>query len=365
MTNAESAWLLGQIPWQPIIMVAAAMGVMLLLVMAYFFFSFFSLWLQSYLTGAGVGFGDMVGMFFRKVEGKPHHYRLITWAKIMTTQAKVPLTREDLEAHYLAGGNVPNVVRALIAAHRAQIDLPFKKAAAIDLAGRNVLEAVQTSVLPRVIDCPDGTRGGRFSADGVAKDGIQLKARARVTVRTNLDRLIGGATEETVIARVGEGIVNTIGMAHDYKEVLEAPEKISKRVLERGLDSGTAFEIVSIDIADIDVGENIGAKLMADQAEADLRRARAQAEQERARAVALEQEMRALAEENRAKLVAQEAEVPKAIAEAIDHGHMGLLDYYRLINLKADTEMRSSFATSVTVERSAAAAAAQRQTQET
>lgn len=321
-------------------------GGIVLLVMAYFFFSFFSLWLQALLTGADVGFTDLIGMFFRKIDNRPHHYKLITRVKIMAAQARIKVGTRDLEAHYLAGGNVPNVLRALIAADRADIPLAFKQAAAIDLAGRNVLEAVQTSVMPRVIDCPDNTRG-RLTADGVAKDGIQLRARARVTVRTNLERLIGGAKEETVIARVGEGIVNTIGMADDYKEVLEAPEKISKRVLERGLDAGTAFEILSIDIADIDVGENVGAKLQADQAEADMRRARAQAEQERARAVAVEQEMRAKVEENRAFLVFQEAEVPKAVSEAIERGYLGLLDYYRLRNLQADTQMRTSFAQSV------------------
>jgi uncharacterized protein YqfA (UPF0365 family) len=312
----------------------------------YFFMSFFSLWIQALLTRADVGFFDMVGMYFRRVGDRPHHYRMITLAKIMATQAGVEASTRDLESHYLAGGNVPNVVRALIASTRAGIPLSYKQATAIDLAGRNVLEAVQTSVLPKVIDCPDGSKG-RFSADGVARDGIQLRARARVTVRTNLQRLVGGAMEETVIARVGEGIVNTIGMADTYKEVLEAPEKISKRVLERGLDSGTAFEILSIDIADVDVGENVGAKLQVDQAEADLRRARAEAEQDRARAVAREQEMKALTEENRAKLLDAEAEIPKAIAESIDKGHLSLWDYYRLRNIQADTEMRSSFATSV------------------
>lgn len=351
--------------WDAIKWPAAIVGggflLILLLAFLWFFFNFFSLWLQSILIRAGVGFSDMVGMFLRKVDGRPHHYRLITLAKIMAKVADVEVTRQELEAHYLAGGNVPNVVRALIAANRARIPLTFRHAAAIDLAGRNILEAVQTSVLPKVIDCPDGVQG-RFTADGVAKDGIQLKARARVTVRTNLERLIGGAKEETVIARVGEGIVNTIGMAKDYKEVLESPEMISKRVLERGLDSGTAFEILSIDIADMDVGENIGAKLQADQAEADLRRARAQAEQDRTRAVAREQEMRALVEENRAILVAKEAEVPKAIAEAIEKGTLGIFDYYRLRNIQADTDMRSSFAASVTGERATSGAVAAQQT---
>lgn len=341
-----------------VLLIAAGVGAFLLVVGFYFFVSFFQLWLQAMLTRANVGFWEMVGMFFRKVDGRPHHYKMITYAKIMATQASLPVSRKDLEAHYLAGGNVPNVVRALIAADRAKIPLQFKQAAAIDLAGRDVLDAVRTSVLPRVIDCPDPQRG-KFSADGVAKDGIQLRARARVTVRTNLERLVGGAKEDTVIARVGEGIVNTIGMADDYKSVLASPQSISKRVLDRGLDSGTAFEILSIDIADVDVGENVGAKLQADQAEADLRKARALAEQDRARAVAREQEMRALVEENRAFLVAQEAEIPKAIAEAIESGHMGILDYYKLRNIQADTEMRNSFAMSVSQTKGAAAMAAQ------
>lgn len=342
--------------FQAIVLIVVGLGAIFGLVLLYFFMSFFSLWLQALLTGSGVGFVDMIGMFMRRVDNRPHHYRMITMAKIMATQAGVQLPTKELESHYLAGGNVPNVVRALIAANRADIPLTFKQATAIDLAGRNVLEAVQTSVLPKVIDCPDASRG-KFTADGVAKDGIQLRARARVTVRTNLERLVGGAKEDTVIARVGEGIVNTIGMAEDYKHVLAAPQAISKRVLERGLDSGTAFTILSIDIADVDVGDNVGAKLQADQAEADLRRARALAEQDRARAVAREQEMRALVEENRSKLLAQEAEVPKAIAEALENGLLNIEDYYRLRNIQADTEMRHSFATSVSRDAGAAGAA--------
>jgi uncharacterized protein YqfA (UPF0365 family) len=331
----------------PILQVALIVGGIILgiifLGFLWFILKFFNLWLQAHLTEANVGFNELIGMFFRRADGKPHHFGLITRAKIMATQAGLNISRADLESHYLSNGNVPNVVRALICAHRAGIPLTFKQAAAIDLAGRNVLEAVQTSVLPRVIDCPDGSQG-RFTSDGVAKDGIQLRARARVTVRTNLQRLVGGASEKTVIARVAEGIVESIGMAESYKEVLESPEKMSRRVLDRGLDSGTAFEILSIDIADVDVGENVGAKLQADQAEADLRKARAQAEKERASAVAREQEMRALTEQHRAAVVAQEAEIPKAIADAIDQGHLGLMDYYRLKNIQADTEMRSSFA---------------------
>lgn len=337
---------------QPLQIVVIGVGVIagvFALIAAYFFVNFFSLWLQAWLTGAGVSPLDMIFMFLRKIDHRPHHYRMITLAKIMSTQAGLQIPTQELESHYLAGGNVPNVIRALIAATRAGIPLSLNQACAIDLAGRNVLEAVQTSVLPKVIDCPDATKG-KFTADGVAKDGIQLRARARVTVRTNLDRLVGGAKEETVIARVGEGIVNTIGMASDYKEVLAAPQAISKRVLERGLDSGTAFTILSIDIADVDVGDNVGAKLQADQAEADLRRARALAEQDRTRAVAREQEMRALCEENRSLLVAAEAEVPKAIGDAIAHGKLNLMEYYKLRNLQADTEMRTSFAASVSRE---------------
>jgi uncharacterized protein YqfA (UPF0365 family) len=247
----------------------------------------------------------------------------------------------DMESHYLAGGRVPNVITALIAANRANIDLTWKTATAIDLAGRDILDAVQTSVNPKVIDCPNPATG-RGTIDAVAKDGIQLKAKARVTVRANIDRLVGGATEETIIARVGEGIVTTIGSAETYKEVLENPDLISKRVLEKGLDAGTAFEILSIDIADVDVGSNIGAKLQADQAEADKRRFQAEAEKRRAMAMAREQEMQALVRENRAKVVLAEAEVPKAIAESFRSGNLGIMDYYRLRNIQADTGMRDS-----------------------
>jgi uncharacterized protein YqfA (UPF0365 family) len=235
------------------------------------------------------------------------------------------------------------VVRALIAANRADIPLSWKRAAAIDLAGRNVLEAVQTSVNPKVIDCPDPSKG-RQTIDAVAKDGIQLKVKARVTVRTNIDRLVGGATEETIIARVGEGIVTTIGSAANHKAVLENPDSISKNVLHKGLDAGTAFEILSIDIADVDVGDNIGANLQAAQAEADVRVARAKAEERRAIAVAQEQENIALVQENRARLVAAEAEVPAAIAEAFRKGHIGVSDYYQIRNIQADTEMRAAIA---------------------
>jgi uncharacterized protein YqfA (UPF0365 family) len=306
------------------------------------FAKYFNLWIQSKTTNANIGLIELIGMTFRKVNPN-----IIVRSKIMAVQAGLAdrdgVTRQNLEAHYLAGGNVPNVIRALIAAQRADIPLTYKRAAAIDLAGRNVLEAIQTSVNPKVIDCPDPAKG-RQTVDAVAKDGIQLKAKARVTVRTNIDRLVGGATEETIIARVGEGIVTTIGSAESHKIVLENPDMISKRVLEKGLDAGTAFEILSIDIADIDVGDNIGARLQADQAEADMRVARAKAEERRAAAIASEQENLASVQENRAKVVLAEAEVPLAISEAFRRGQLGINDYYSLRNLQADTDMRSSIA---------------------
>jgi uncharacterized protein YqfA (UPF0365 family) len=268
---------------------------------------------------------------------------VIVRTKIMATQADIPADTRLLEAHYLAGGNVMNVVRALIAADRADLGLDFKVATGIDLAGRNVLEAVQTCVNPKVIDCPD-PRKGRDTLDAVAKDGIQLKAKARVTVKTHLPRLIGGATEETIIARVGEGIVSAIGSSASHKDVLENPDKISKAVLSKGLDSGTAFEILSIDIADVDVGENIGAGLQTDQAEADKKRFQAEAEKRRALAVAQESEYKAEVQKNRALVVLAEAEVPKAMAEAFRAGNMGIMDYYRMKNVIADTSMRQSIA---------------------
>lgn len=296
-------------------------SIFVLLVGAIIFFKFFNLWFQAFTTGANISMWSLVFMSFRKVNA-----RAIVEAKIMSKQAGLDTTNDmttrALEAHYLAGGNVKRVVQALIVAHRAKIDLNWDTAAAIDLAGRNVLEAVQTSVDPKVIDCPDARRTGRTTLDGVAKDGIQLKARARVTVRTNLRQLIGGATEETVIARVGEGIVSAIGSCKNHKEVLANPMLIAKAVLDKSLDSQTAFEIVSIDIADIDVGDNVGARLQADQAEADVRVARAKAEERRAMAVAQEQEMKALTQENRAKLVLAEAEVPLAMAEAFRNGNL-------------------------------------------
>ncbi|GHT44871.1 UPF0365 protein [Planctomycetales bacterium] len=306
------------------------------------FLRFFPLWIQSKMAGAGVGILDLVGMWFRKVNPE-----VIIRGKIMVVQAGLDdriITTKALEAHYLAGGNVLVVVKAMIAASKAKLtDLDYRLATAIDLAGRNILEAVQTSVYPKVIDCPAVSRG-RVTLDGVAKNGIQLKVKARVTVRTNLKQLIGGATEDTIIARVGEGIISAIGNAATHGDVLQNPDSISRTVLDRRLDNETAFEIVSIDIADIDVGENIGARLQADQAEADTRVARARAEGRRALAVAVEQENIARMEESRAKVVAAEAEVPLAIAEAITNGKLGIIDYYKLKNIQSDTEMRGSIA---------------------
>ncbi|MFM9964302.1 MAG: flotillin-like protein FloA [Planctomycetaceae bacterium] len=282
------------------------------------FLMFFNLWLRAFVTRADISILRLVTMKLRKVNPQ-----VIVDTKVMVVQAGLDeISNAGLEAHFLAGGNVRRVVQALIAAHRAKIDLNWDTAAAIDLAGRNVLEAVQTSVNPKVIDCPDAKRTGRQTLDGVAKNGIQLKVRARVTVRTNLNQLIGGATEETVIARVGEGIVSAIGSSDSHLDVLENPTLIAHAVLAKGLDAQTAFEIVSIDIADIDVGENVGARLQADQAEADMRVARAKAEERRAKAVANEQQMKALTAENRAQVVLAESEVPKAIAAAFLAGNL-------------------------------------------
>ncbi len=315
------------------VILVAVLVILVLVVLVFFllFLKFFRLWLQARLSRADVKFSELIGMWLRKVDT-----RTIVLSKITAVQAGLTLTTRDLESHYLAGGRVPNVVRALVAANRANIDLSLRTATAIDLAGRDILDAVQTSVNPRVIDCPDPQKS-RGTIDAVAQDGIQLKAKARVTVRANIERLVGGATQETVIARVGEGIVTTIGSAITYKSVLENPDSISKAVLAKGLDAGTAFEILSIDIADVDVGENVGAQLQAAQAEADMRRAKAEAEKRRAMAVAREQEMKALVVEN-------EAKVPLAIAEAFTKGNLGIMDYYRLRNISADTSMRQSIA---------------------
>ena len=334
--------LLAQTPVQLAAIVGVCIAIIVGLIFLAIFTRYFRFWIQSKTTGAGITIFDLLGMTFRKVNPA-----VIVRSKIMAVQAGVDasegITTRALEAHYLAGGNVPLVIRAIIAARKAKIDLEFKLATAIDLAGRNVLEAVQTSVYPKVIDCP--TRNlGRPTLDGVARNGIQLKVKARVTVRANLNQLIGGATEETIVARVGEGIVSAIGSAETHSEVLANPDRISKKVLARKLDSQTAFEIVSIDIADIDVGDNIGARLQADQAEADLRVFRANAENQRAMAVAKEQENIAQIEENRAKVVEAEAEVPKAIAQAFRERSLGILDYYKFRNVQADTDMRASIA---------------------
>ncbi|MPM83212.1 hypothetical protein SDC9_130275 [bioreactor metagenome] len=291
------------------------------------------LWISSLAAGVNVGIFNLVGMRLRRVIPS----RIVN-PLIKARKAGIGVSVNQLEAHYLAGGNVDRVVNALIAAQRAQIDLSFERAAAIDLAGRDVLQAVQMSVNPKVIDTP--------VVAAVAKDGIEVKAKARVTVRANIDRLVGGAGEETIIARVGEGIVTTVGSSESHKAVLENPDLISRTVLNKGLDSGTAFEILSIDIADVDVGRNIGAQLQTDQAEADKRIAQAKAEERRAMAVAKEQEMKAGVQEMRAKVVEAEAEVPKAMAEALRQGKMGVMDYLNMQNIQADTQMRDSISKS-------------------
>jgi uncharacterized protein YqfA (UPF0365 family) len=299
---------------------------------------FFSLWFQALLSGAKVRLIDLIMMKFRKVDP-----RTIVFNRISAKKAGLELSTDQLESHYLAGGRVTNVVRAMIAADKAKIDLPWDRATAIDLAGRDIVDAVKTSVDPKVIDCPSST-SGKGTIDAIAKDGIQLKAKARVTVRTNIARLVGGATEETIIARVGEGIISTIGSSASHLAVLENPDRISKTVLAKGLDAGTAFEILSIDIADVDVGDNIGANLQAHQAEADKKRFQAEAEKRRAMAVAQETEFLAEAQKNRALVILAEAEVPKAIAEAFRSGNLGIMDYYRMKNVLADTAMRTSIA---------------------
>ncbi len=313
---------------------------------AVFVFAFFwwligsniMLFVQSVASNAPVGLLTIIFMRVRKVNPQ-----VIITARITAKKAGIDIPADKLEAHVLAGGHVVRVVNALIAANKAAITLSFDRACAIDLAGRDVLDAVQTSVNPKVIDVP-AANSGRSTIDGIAGDGIQLKVKARVTVRTALDRLVGGATEETIVARVGEGIVTTIGSATNHMVVLENPDRISKTVLGRGLDAGSAFEILSIDIADIDVGDNIGARLRTDKAEADKKVAQADAERQRALAVAREQEMVALVQENRAKVVLAEAEIPLAMAEAFRKGNLGIMDYYQLKNVQADTEMRSSIA---------------------
>jgi uncharacterized protein YqfA (UPF0365 family) len=311
-------------------------GGLVVLGFLFLFFRFFGLWFRALLSGAYVGMGKLIGMWLRHVNAG-----IIVDSRIMLAKAGIAVESDMLETHFLARGDVLKVSRALVAANKADIPLPFQRAAAIDLAGRDVLDAVRTSVNPKVIDCPDPTKG-KYTIDAVAKDGIQLQVKARVTVRANIESLVGGATEETIIARVGEGIVTTVGSSESYKSVLENPDTISKTVFAKGLDAGTAFKILSIDIADIDVGTNIGAKLQADQAEADKRRFQAEAEKRRAAAQAREQEMVALVQENRAKVVLAEAEIPLAISEAFRKGNLGIMDYYRMKNIQADTDMRSS-----------------------
>jgi len=316
--------------------IALVLSVVLLAIVIIFFY-FLNVWVRAFASKAHVSLFNLIGMKLRTVPPT-----LVVEALIRLKKSGLQdVDTDKIESHYLAGGDVLNVVNALIAADKAGIKLGFKQATAIDLAGRNVFDAVRISVNPRVIDCPD-PRKGRPTVDAVTKNGIQVKAKARVTVRANLERLVGGATEETIIARVGEGIVTTIGSSASYEDVLENPDLISQRVLEKGLDSGTAFEILSIDIADVDVGENIGARLQADQAEADMRVAQAKAEVRRAAAVAVEQEMKAKVQEMQAKVIAAQAEVPLALSAALRDGNLGVLDYYRMENIKADTEMRNN-----------------------
>ena len=307
--------------------------VAVVLILLTIFLRFFpvGLWVSALASGVHISIGTLVGMRIRRIQPQKLVYPLIK-----ANKAGLNLTISKLETHYLAGGNVDRVINALIAAQRANIEMAFEKACAIDLAGRDVFQAVQMSVTPKVIETP--------VVAAIAKDGIELRAKARVTVRTNIERLVGGAGEETVIARVGEGIVTTVGSAESHKQVLENPDLISRTVLNKGLDAGTAFEILSIDIADVDVGRNIGAQLQMDQAEADRRIAQARAEERRAMAVAQEQEMKAAVQEMRAKVVEAEAEVPRAMATALREGKMGVMDYYQLQNVVADTQMREGIA---------------------
>jgi uncharacterized protein YqfA (UPF0365 family) len=314
----------------PQILIFLALGVVLFFTFLYFVP--LNLWITARFSGVKIGLFELVFMRIRKVPPS-----IIVNSLITISKAGIQLTTSDLETHYLAGGNVRGVIKALISADKANISLTFKQAAAIDLAGRDVFEAVQISVNPQVINTPN--------VAAVAQDGIQLIAKARVTLRVNIAQLVGGAGEETILARVGEGIVTSIGSSQSHKNVLENPDSISKLVLQKGLDAGTAFEILSIDIADIDVGENIGAKLQIDQANADLKVAEAKAEERRAMAVAVEQEMRAKAQEAKAKVIEAEAEIPKAIANAFNSGNLGIMDYYKMKNIEADTQMRDSIAT--------------------
>ena len=323
--------------------VFAIVGAVILLIPIFIFLAYLKVWIRAKMSKAPVSVMSLVGMSLRKIPpGR------IVDARIKAVKAGIPLTTNDLEAHYLAGGNVNNVVDALIAAYQANIELDFKRATAIDLAGRDVYDAVRTSVNPMVIDCPDPTKGTQM-LDAVAKDGIRLLIKARVTVRANLERLVGGATEDTIIARVGQGIVSAIGSSSTYKGVLENPDHISRKVLDSGLDAQTAFEIVSIDIADVSVAgcadiANVGAKLETERAEADKKMRQAEAEGRRAMAIAAEQEMTARVQEMQAKVVEAQAEVPMAIAQAFRDGNLGIMDFYRMQNVLADTSMRESLA---------------------
>jgi uncharacterized protein YqfA (UPF0365 family) len=331
LAQTESEW--G--PWQ----IGILLIVLLVLLISFAVIAqFMGLYIRAFFSGVHVSMFELIGMRLRKVNAVT-----IVNSRIQATRAGLAVSQQEMESHMLAGGDVDRVIRAMIAANKANIDLSWKTATAIDLAGRDILEAVQTSVNPKVIDVPNPSLG-RQTIDAVSRDGIQLKVKARVTVRTNIRSLVGGATEETIIARVGEGIVTAIGSANDYKDVLENPDHISKAVLAKGLDANTAFEILSIDIADIDVGENVGAKLQADQAESDKRRFQAEAEKRRALAVAHEQENIAKQAENRALVVLAEAEIPRAISEAFRGGNLGVMDYYKLRNVQADTSMRESIA---------------------
>ena len=324
----------------PLPLVIGVIGVLLLLFVVIVFINFFGLWIQAKAASAPVSLVNLIMMRFRKVNPS-----IIVNSKITAAKAGLIYNSNELEAHYLAGGDIINVVLALVAAEKAGIALPFNRACAIDLAtkdtGKTVLEAVRTSINPKVIDCPNPS-GGITKITAVAKDGIGVNVRARVTVRTNLDRFVGGATEETIIARVGEGIVTSVGSAASYKSVLENPDSISRLVLEKGVDAATAFEILSIDIADVDIADNVGARLQTEQAEADKQVAQAKAEMRRAAAVATEQEMSARTQEMRAKLVEAEATVPLAIAEAFRNGNLGVMDYAKYQNVVADTKMRDS-----------------------
>jgi uncharacterized protein YqfA (UPF0365 family) len=322
--------------WGPITIGITIFILLILLILFAVLFQFLGLYVRALVSGARVSLLDLIGMRLRKVNSF-----VIVNSRIQASRAGIEVTTPEMESHVLAGGDVTRVINAMIAANKANIDLTWKTATAIDLAGRDILDAVQTSVNPKVIDVPNPALG-RQTIDAVSRDGIQLKVKARVTVRTNIRSLVGGATEETIIARVGEGIVTAIGSSVDYKDVLENPDHISKAVLNKGLDANTAFEILSNDIADIDVGENVGAKLVADQAESEKKRFQAEAEKRAALARALEQENIAKVAENRALVVLAEAEIPKAMAEAFRNGNFGVMDYYKMRNIQADTSMRES-----------------------